>query len=102
MDWTIWMFITVAVVVFGIAMIALGFFSGYFGKGKNRSYGLIMAVAGAIVLCVWLYLCLCSNIAPFCDVNVYSLVLDLIYQLVAVLIGVLVAAGIFLVTVLKA
>ena len=101
MDWTIWMFLTVVFVVFGIAMIALGIFSAYFGKGKNRNYGLLLAVVGAIVLFAWLWLTIWSDIEPFCCVNVWDTILDTIIQLVAVLIGVLIAAGIFLVTVLK-
>lgn len=101
MDWTIWMFLTVALIVFGIAAAALGVFSAYFGKGKNRTYGLIVAAVGVIVLVAWVWLVLWSDISPFCDVNLYETLLDTVYQLVAVLIGVLVAAGIFLVTVLK-
>ena len=101
MDWTIWMFLTVVFVVFGIAMIALGIFSAYFGKGKNRNYGLLLAVVGIIVLVAWLWLTIWSDIEPFCCVNVWDTILDTIIQLVAVLVGVLVAAGIFLVTILK-
>lgn len=101
MDWSLEMFLTVAVLVFGIAMIALGIFSTYFGKGKNRSYGLIMALVGVIFFFGWLYLCLWSGIEPFCNVNVWDTILDTIIQIVAVLVGVLIAAGIFLVTVLK-
>ncbi len=101
MDWTIWMFLTIVFVVLGIAMIALGIFSAYFGKGKNRNYGLLLAVVGAIVLIVWVYLAAESGIEPISDVHVFDLLRDTLIHLVGVLIGVLVAAGIFLVTVLK-
>ncbi len=101
MDWTIWMFLTVAFVVFGIAMIALGIFSSYFGKGKNRNYGLLLAVVGAIVLVFWVWLAGVSDISPVCDVDVFDLLRDTLIHLVGVIIGVLLAAGIFLVTVLK-
>ena len=101
MDWTIWMFLTIVFVVLGIAMIALGIFSAYFGKGKNRNYGLLLAVVGAIVLIVWVYLAADSGIEPISDVHVFDLLRDTLIHLVGVLIGVLIAAGIFLVTVLK-
>ena len=97
MDWTIWMFLTIVFVVLGIAMIALGIFSAYFGKGKNRNYGLLLAVVGAIVLIVWVYLAADSGIEPISDVHVFDLLRDTLIHLV----GVLIAAGIFLVTVLK-
>ena len=101
MDWTIWMFLTIVFVVLGIAMIALGIFSAYFGKGKNRNYGLLLAVVGAIVLIVWVYLAADSGVEPISDVHVFDLLRDTLIHLVGVLIGVLIAAGIFLVTVLK-
>lgn len=101
MDWTIWMFLTIVFVVLGIAMIALGIFSAYFGKGKNRNYGLLLAVVGAIILIVWVYLAADSGIEPISDVHVFDLLRDTLIHLVGVLIGVLIAAGIFLVTVLK-
>ncbi|MBE6526401.1 MAG: hypothetical protein E7Z63_01325 [Thermoplasmata archaeon] len=101
MDWTIWMFLTIVFVVLGIAMIALGIFSAYFGKGKNRNYGLLLAVVGAIVLIVWVYLAADSGIEPISDVHVFDLLRDTLIHLVGVLVGVLIAAGIFLVTVLK-
>ena len=101
MDWTIWMFLTIVFVVLGIAMIALGIFSAYFGKGKNRNYGLLLAVVGAIILIAWIYLAADSGVEPICDVHVFDLLRDTLIHLVGVLIGVLVAAGIFLVTVLK-
>jgi accessory gene regulator protein AgrB len=95
------MFLTIVFVVLGIAMIALGIFSAYFGKGKNRNYGLLLAVVGAIILIVWVYLAADSEIEPISDVHVFDLLRDTLIHLVGVLIGVLIAAGIFLVTVLK-
>jgi hypothetical protein len=95
------MFLTIVFVVLGNAMIALGIFSAYFGKGKNRNYGLLLAVVGAIVLIVWVYLAADSGIEPISDVHVFDLLRDTLIHLVGVLVGVLIAAGIFLVTVLK-
>ena len=101
MVWDFWTFLSVAIVVFGIAMLALGIFSGYFGKGKNRNFGLVMAVVGLVVLAIWNYLCLFSEIDPYCNIAFWNAIVCTIVPLVAVIVGVLIAAGIFLVTVLK-
>ena len=101
MAWDVWSFLSVAIVVFGIAMLALGIFSGYFGKGKNRNFGIVMAVVGLVALAIWLYLCLYSNVSPYCNIDVWNAILFTIIPLVAVLIGALIAVGIFLVAVLK-
>ena len=101
MAWNLWSFISVAIIFFGIAMIALGIFSAYFGKGKNRNFGLAMAVIGLIALAIWIYLCVFSNIHPYCTIDVWNAIVFTIIPLVALLIGVLIAAAVFLVTVLK-
>jgi len=101
LEWTIWNFLAVAVVFFGVAMIALGIFSAYFGKGKNRTYGLVLAIVGVIALAALIWLKVYSGMAPFTEIALWDSVRDSLLALVAVLIGVLVAAGIFLVTILK-
>lgn len=68
MDWTIWEFLTVVIIAFAVVALAAGVFSAYFGKGKNKGYGILLAVVGLIVGLLWLYLIAWSNIEPFCDV----------------------------------
>ena len=101
MEWTIWMFLTVLIVAFAITMIAAGIFSAYFGKGKNRSYGIGITLIGIVVLLFWLWLVIWSDIEPFCAVDAWDTVLNAIISLVAILVGLLAAVGVFLVTVLK-
>ncbi|AGI47047.1 hypothetical protein TALC_00032 [Thermoplasmatales archaeon BRNA1] len=95
------MFLTVVIITFGITMIAAGAFSAYFGKGKSKGFGLLVAAIGLIVLIFWLYLTVWSDITPFCDVNTWDVIYDAIINLIGILIGALIAVGIFLVTVIK-
>ena len=44
MDIISWEFVSLIILVFAVVMILAGIFSAYFGKGKNRAYGIIMVV----------------------------------------------------------
>ena len=56
---------------------------------------------GLIVGVVWVYLTGFSDIAPFCDVYTWDAVREAIINLVGILVGALVAVGIFLYAVMK-
>lgn len=101
MDIISWDFLTLIIIVFSIVMLLAGLFSAYFGKGKNRAYGILVAVIGLVVGLIWLYLCKWSGIEPFCNVGLWDIVYNAIVYLIGILIGALIAVGIFLVTVLK-
>ncbi|MGI6009309.1 MAG: hypothetical protein ACOX8X_04195 [Methanomethylophilus sp.] len=101
MDWTIWEFITVIVIAFAVTAVAAGAFSAYFGRGKNKAYGVALALAGLIIGFAWLYLIAWSDISPFEEVAAWDVFYDALVNLVAILIGALIAVGIFLVALLK-
>lgn len=101
MDIISWDFLTLVILVFAVVMILAGVFSAYFGKGKNRAYGLIMAVVGLLVAVVFSYLLYDGPIAELVAVNTWDLVYNAIVYLIGILVGALIAVGIFLVTVLK-
>lgn len=101
MDIISWDFLTLVILVFAVVMILAGVFSAYFGKGKNRAYGLIMAVVGLLVAVVFSYLLYDGPIAELVAVNSWDLVYNAIVYLIGILVGALIAVGIFLVTVLK-
>jgi hypothetical protein len=101
MDLDIWSFLTIVIFVFAVVMMVAGIFSAYFGAGKNRAYGGIIFAVGVIVCAVWAYLVGFSDIEPFSEVLAWDVMYDAIINLVAVLIGALVAIAIFLVVVLK-
>ena len=64
------------------------------------AFALVMLVAGIFAI-VWAYLVGFSDISPFCDVATWDIVYTAIISLIGILIGALVAVGIFLVVVLK-
>lgn len=101
MTWDIMSFLTIVVFVFALVLLVAGIFSAYFGSGKSRMAGIAMTVAGLIAGVVWAYLVGYSDIAIFRDVAAWDVMYNAIISLVAVLIGALVAVGIFLVVVLK-
>ncbi|MDR3206261.1 MAG: hypothetical protein LBT41_04115 [Candidatus Methanoplasma sp.] len=101
MDIGIWDFLTVVMFVFALVMMIAGIFSAYFGAGKSRAYGVAIFVVGAAAALVWGYLVGYSDIEPFCDVAAWDVMYDAIINALAVVIGALIAIGVFLVAVLK-
>ena len=101
MDIISWEFVSLIILVFAVVMILAGIFSAYFGKGKNRAYGIIMVVVGLVVGLVYGYLVYDGPIDAIKDVGGWDLIYNTIVYLLGVIIGALIAVGIFLVTVLK-
>lgn len=101
MNWDIMSFLTILIFVFAIVLMIAGIFSAYFGSGKSRTYGIIMLIVGLIVLVVWAYLVGWSDIALFSEVAALDIMIDALISFLAILLGALVAVGIFLVAVLK-
>ena len=101
MTWDLMSFLTILIFVFAIVLMIAGVFSAYFGSGKSRTYGIIMLIVGLVVLVVWAYLVGWSDIALFNEVQTLDIMIDALISFLAILLGALVAVGIFLVTVLK-
>lgn len=94
-------FLTLVVFAFAFIMLVAGVFAAGFGSGKSRACGVIMAIVGLLVGVVWAYLVGFSDISPFCEVAAWDVVYNAIINLIGILVGALVAVGIFLVVVLK-
>ncbi len=94
-------FLTIVVFAFALVMLVAGLFSAYFGSGKSRAYGGVMAIVGLIVGIIWAYLVGFSDISPFCDVYAWDVVYNAVIDLIGIVIGALIAVAIFLVVVLK-
>ncbi len=93
-------FLTLVVLVFAIVMILAGAFAAGLGSGKSRALGGVMLVIGLVVAVAWIYLNN-AGVSPFDEVDLWDILYDAIVNLIAILIGALVAVGIFLVVVLK-
>ncbi len=94
-------FLTVAIIAFAIFIILAGLFTAYFGTGKSRTVGIIMLVVGIVVGGLWVFLCGYSDVDAFADVALWDVFLSALVNVIGVLIGALVAVGIFLVAVMK-
>ncbi|MCL2143311.1 MAG: hypothetical protein FWH44_03525 [Methanomassiliicoccaceae archaeon] len=94
-------FLTILVFAFAIVMLVAGLFTAYFGSGKSRKVGVALLGVGLIVGVIWAYLVGWSDAEPFADVAAWDVMVDAIINIVAALIGVLIAVGIFLVAVMK-
>jgi len=94
-------FLTILVFAFAAVMLVAGIFTAYFGSGKSRRVGLALFIIGLVVGIVWAYLVGWSDIALFKDVMAWDVMYLAILNIVAALIGALVAVGIFLVAVMK-
>ncbi len=101
MDIISWDFLSLVLIVFAVVMVLAGIFSAYFGKGKNRVYGILITVIGLVVALIMIYLLGWSDVSEFRDIDTWDMVYNAIVNLIGVIIGALVAVGIFLVTVLK-
>lgn len=101
MDIDIMSFLTLVVFAFALVMLVAGIFSAFFGSGKSKAAGGAMAIIGLIVGIIWAYLVGFSDIEPFCSVATWDVVYNAVIALIGILIGALVAVGIFLVVVLK-
>ena len=94
-------FLTLVVFAFALVMLVAGLFSAYFGSGKSRAAGIAMALIGLILGIVWADLVGDSGISPFTEVDAWDVVYNAIIDLLGIVIGALIAVGIFLVVVLK-
>ena len=95
-------FVTVMVLAFAIFLALAGVFTAWFGNGKSRIAGLIMIVVGVVVGIVWALLCGAFGVMdPVIDVAITDVFLDALINFLGVLVGALIAIGIFLVAVLK-
>ena len=101
MTWDIMSFLTIVIFVFALVLMIAGIFSAYFGSGKSRTYGLIMLVAGLVVFAIWAYLVGWSDMEMFVGVLAKDVMVDAVINFVAIVLGALIAVGIFLVAVLK-
>jgi len=97
-----WMnFLTILVFAFAIVMLVAGLFTAYFGSGKSRKVGIALLLVGLVVGVLWAYLVGFSDVSLFSNVAAWDVMYGAIVNIVAALVGALVAVGIFLAAVMK-
>jgi len=85
--------------VFALVMVLAGVFTAYFGSGKSRMIGVVLLVVGLVVGVLWTFL---AGFSDMLDVNLSSVIWQAFLYIVAALIGILAAVGIFLLAIMKA
>ncbi|MCJ7517836.1 MAG: hypothetical protein MUO18_07745 [Methanomassiliicoccales archaeon] len=91
-------FLTVLLLTFGLFMVLAGAFTAYFGSGKSRTIGVVLLVIGLVVGILWVYL------AGFTDsivVDISDVVWTAFINILAAVIGALIAVGAFLLAIMK-
>lgn len=89
---------TIVILVFALFMLLAGAFTAYFGSGRSRAIGAALLVIGLVVGIVWVYL---GGFTDIIDVNLADVVWTAFLNLLAAIIGALIAVGIFLVAIMK-
>ncbi|HOE52117.1 MAG TPA: hypothetical protein PKO24_00615 [Methanomassiliicoccales archaeon] len=96
MDWI--GFLTVLLLTFSLVMLLAGAFTAYFGSGKSRMIGVVLLVIGLIVGLLWAYLGYADELIT---VDLSEVIWVAFVNILAALIGALVAVGAFLLAIMK-
>lgn len=91
-------FLTVLLLTFGLFMILAGAFTAYFGSGKSRMIGVVLLVVGLVVAVIWIYL---GGFADTINVDLGGVIWTAFLNIIAAVIGALIAIGVFLLAIMK-
>ena len=91
-------FLTVLLLTFGLFMIFAGAFTAYFGSGKSRMIGVVLLVVGLVVAVLWVYL---GGFTNTIDVDLGGVIWTAFLNIIAAVIGALIAIGVFLLAIMK-
>jgi hypothetical protein len=91
-------FLTVLMLTFALFMVLAGAFTAYFGSGKSRTIGIVLLLVGLIVGIVWVYL---GGFTDIINVWLGDVVWAAFLNIIAAVIGALIAIGVFLLAIMK-
>ena len=91
-------FLTVLLLTFGLFMIMAGAFTAYFGSGKSRMIGVVLLVIGLVVAVFWVYL---GGFSDMIVVDLGAVIWTAFLNIIAAVIGALIAIGVFLLAIMK-
>lgn len=92
-------FLSIVLMVFALMMVLAGIFTAYFGSGKSRLIGIVLLVVGLVIGILWTIL---AGMTTMIDVQLGSVIWDAFLNILAGLIGILAAVGVFLLAIMKA
>lgn len=99
MEHTMWVFISVLLLTFGLFLILAGAFTAYFGSGKSRAIGVGLLVFG-IIMGIVVLLMYQLDIVPV-ELEFWTVIKDALVYIGAALVGGAIAIGVFLVAIMK-
>jgi hypothetical protein len=79
-------------------MILAGAFTAYFGSGKSRMIGVVRLVVGLVVAVLWIYL---GGFSDTINVDLSGVIWTAFLNIIAAVIGALIAIGVFLLAIMK-
>ncbi len=88
-------FVAMLLLVLGLSLLVLGIFAAYFGSGKVRTFGIVLAVVGVVV---WLVVVFARTAL---NVSLTFVIYNGILYLVSAIVGAIIALLIFLAVLLK-
>jgi hypothetical protein len=91
-------FLTVLLLTFGLFMLLAGAFTAYFGSGKSRMIGVVLLVVGLVVAVLWIYL---TGFSDTINVDLSDVIWTAFLNIIAAVIGALIAIGVFLLAIMK-
>ena len=91
-------FISILVLTFALFMVLAGVFTAYFGSGKSRTVGIALLVVGLVSGVLWVWL---AGFGGTLDVALWDVVWNAFLNILAAMIGALIAVGIFLIAIMK-
>jgi len=91
-------FLTVLLLTFGLFMVLAGAFTAYFGSGKSRMIGVVLLIVGLVVALLWIYV---SGFSDIVSVDLGTVIWTAFLNIIAAVIGALIAIGVFLLAIMK-
>jgi len=99
MEHTMWVFISVLLLTFGLFLLLAGAFTAYFGSGKSRAIGAGLLVLG-LVMGIVVVLMFQFDIVPI-ELEFWTVLKEALVYIGSAVVGALVAIGVFLVAIMK-
>ena len=93
-DWEI--FLGVMLLTLGLVLLIVGILTTYFGAGKSRKIGVGLLVGGIVIACGYGYYAYNGSIEL-----IDSIIMPTLFYVVAVIIGLAIGIGLFLLAIMK-
>ncbi len=90
-------FLTVLLMTLGLFLVLAGVFTAYFGSGKSRTIGVVLLIVGLLVAIIWVLL----DNQGIIHVNIADTIWTAFVNILAAIIGALIAIGAFLLAIMK-